>query len=163
METFKIGDVVKIKDGSWMKTIDENGNIVNKGKYKSTKIIGMCKDNFLVIAIYTTIPYGKPELLNKYNGFVLQNMENGEIWYATELNITKEEKQKYIVYWSEKWFKENSVLNSDDKTDLKIVDDAFFSKKNGFDNKNDIKKVNKLMNKGDSIYICNDELLIVKI
>ena len=94
MKTFEIGDIVKIKDGSYMLTMDiYTAKLTHNGKYESTKIIDWCTDPFRIIAVRCDIPYKDKFLLYRYTGYVLQNMENNEIWYATDINITKLNKE----------------------------------------------------------------------
>ncbi len=171
METFKIGDVVKIKNGSYMRTFNENGKITNRGSFESTKIIGLCKDPFRVIGVYCRpMPYGKADYNDKYNGYIIQNMKNKEMWYATEINIIKGN-ERYLVYWTEEWFKKHLPENYNSNENIKItkiVNKGFFCEENDFDSE-DIKKVNALKYLGESSFvgdgICETDgnILVVKI
>ena len=71
-----IGDQVRIKDGSYMQR--PNGS--HYGETKETKYIGLCKQNFTVLA--TNL------VLKKVDGYVLdtiiQNDENLEVWFCNE-------------------------------------------------------------------------------
>jgi hypothetical protein len=82
----KKGDKVKIKDGSYMMTI--NGNqLSHVGSYKSTEVIGWCKDTFTIIAVGGKYPTG--DRAKRANDIMMVNDTNREIWFCSYINIKK--------------------------------------------------------------------------
>ena len=80
----KVGDQVKIKDGSYMLTV-KDGKLSHTGSSASTDVIGWCKDSFTIVATYCTLPAdAQPVTRIIQNDTVIVNNSNGEIWFCAE-------------------------------------------------------------------------------
>ncbi len=82
----KPGDKVKIKDGSYMMSINKK-KISHEGSHENTKKIGWCEDTFTIVAIGGKYPTG--ERAKCPNDIMIVNDINDEIWFCSFLNITK--------------------------------------------------------------------------
>jgi len=84
----EVGDIVNIKDGSYMLTRNIVGDYVHNGAFDSTRTIGHCKDDFLVLA--TKLPELSCRAYRITNSDVLkcntviQNVLNGEVWICNK-------------------------------------------------------------------------------
>ena len=77
-----VGDQVKIKDGSFMITV-ANSKLSEHGGYTSTNHIGLCKDDFTVIAVNMKLPVG--ESINvRTNDTIIVHNPTGEVWFCSE-------------------------------------------------------------------------------
>lgn len=83
----KVGDKVKVKDGSYMMTI-RDGQLTTIANSKRYHCIGKCKDEFTVIATGLKLP--TPELYKHLivNDTIIINDMDGSIWYCSkEVNL----------------------------------------------------------------------------
>lgn len=83
------GDIVNIKDGSYMTTITD-GEISHYGKH--VQYIGKDTSDYVIIHIGGSYPSceGLGGLMHMDNNTIIQNKENGEVWFCDfSLNIRK--------------------------------------------------------------------------
>lgn len=99
---FKKGDIVGIIDGSYMTTLVEE-----EIKHSSLKIpiIGHNRDLWKILNIGGNFPSphefcsnGKP-IKNIYK---IKNLENGEIWYCSDINIKLENEWRELLNFRKK-------------------------------------------------------------
>ncbi len=90
----KTGQQVTIKDGSYMTTVS-SGKITHYGSFNSTEIIGLCKDVFTIVALGGEYPTDNSIVeRTRLNNCIIQNNENGEIWFCdTTVNLRLIEKE----------------------------------------------------------------------
>lgn len=98
MSSIKVGDIVTIKDGSYMCTYDDKGKLTHYG-VGSDKYIGLCQDKFEVISINKDYPtldedhniYKITDSLRDkiYNNCAIINKTTKRLWFCSKINITK--------------------------------------------------------------------------
>ena len=86
----KVGDQVKIKDGSFMLTVSD-GALSGYGKSENTRYIGMCNGLFTVVAVGCQLPIGETLTLGRVNDTIISHNSTGEIWFCNQFVNLKSE------------------------------------------------------------------------
>lgn len=113
-EKIESGDIVVIKDGSYMLAITDEG-LVDCPKYNGKFIIpGLCNNFFKVLATELILPAENSvnKILNfeeQVNTIIIQDLKNGIIWFCQDFNLNlikkrnsnfKEEKYEINIFIS---------------------------------------------------------------
>ena len=86
----KVGDKVKVIDGSWMMTI-RNGELYHLGASPQTRTIGWCKDSFTIVAIGSGFPIDDDCIGTRgfdSNTIMAVHDPTKEIWFGSSINFS---------------------------------------------------------------------------